>query len=200
MRAYLHIRNGRYDEAAKLLQGKKKRPALELLARAYYLKEEYAQAQSVYEQLMTMDESILRHELGYVRCLIKRRDYMQAERTLFKLDYNTPENVQIMQLLAWTLLNNHKPQEAIKVYRKILQQSDTHQENLLNAAYAYWITRQLKKAQRLFKQYVMRMKEKEAYETMRQALNDDRELLDNYQISTIERELMTDIVCGEVEE
>lgn len=199
IRAYLYIRNREYQKAIDTLQQPTKIPAMQLLAKANYLAERYDQAEILYRQLAQQQEHILSHQLNHARCLIKQKQYQQAEQLLYKLDYNTPNHTQTMQILAWTLLNDHKAEEAIKTYQKIMQQENFAEENLLNAAYAYWVTQQVNEAQTLFRRYIEAAKPNDPYQLLQKAFENDTELLDNYQISSIQRQIMADIVCGNAE-
>ena len=196
IRAYLHIRNRQYKDAIVLWEGATQPSAMQLLAKAYYLNEEYAKAEEIYRQLTEKQESQLSHQLNYARCLIKQKKNKEALHVLFKCHYNTPDNVAVMQLLAWAQLCEKKTGEALELYGKILQQQPDTPENQLNAAYAYWVTHQVKEAQALFRKYIEGANPSDSYQLLQQAFASDGELLDSYRISPVERQIMADIVCG----
>ena len=138
--------------------------------------------------------------LHYAHCLIMQKKYKQATQILYKYDYQTPNNTQIMQLLAWTLLNDKKQQQALTIYQKLIQQQNVAAETILNAAYAHWITKHIEDAQTLFRQYLKTLKIKDKYQTIQQTFNNDKELLDNYQIPETERKIMADLICLNIDE
>ena len=216
IRAYLYIHNQQYTQAIQILKNNPK--TIKLLAKAYMLNQQYEQAEQIYKQLITQQElKIDANEqslpqggkvgggspmlvLHYAHCLIMQKKYKQATQILYKYDYQTPNNTQIMQLLAWTLLNDKKQQQALTIYQKLIQQQNVAAETILNAAYAHWITKHIEDAQTLFRQYLKTLKIKDKYQTIQQTFNNDKELLDNYQIPETERKIMADLICLNIDE
>ena len=226
IRAYLYIHNQQYTQAIQILKNNPK--TIKLLAKAYMLNQQYEQAEQIYKQLITQQETTFADRsqkqleidaneqslpqggevgggspmlaLHYAHCLIMQKKYEQATQILYKYDYQTPNNTQIMQLLAWTLLNDKKQQQALTIYQKLIQQQNVTAETILNAAYAHWITKQIEDAQTLFRKYLKTLKIKNQYQTIQQTFNNDKELLDNYQIPETERKIMADLICINIDE
>ena len=226
IRAYLYIHNQQYTQAIQILKNNPK--TIKLLAKAYMLNQQYEQAEQIYKQLITQQETTFADRsqkqleidaneqslpqwgevgggsptlvLHYAHCLIMQKKYKQATQILYKYDYQTPNNTPIMQLLAWTLLNDKKQQQALTIYQKLIQQQNVAAETILNAAYAHWITKHIEDAQTLFRQYLKTLKIKNQYQTIQQTFNNDKELLDNYQIPETERKIMADLICLNIDE
>ena len=57
------------------------------------------------------------------------------------------------QVLAWALTGCGKYEQALKIYKDLLDAEQPQPDDLLNAAYCYWFDKQVVEAVKLFRRY-----------------------------------------------
>ncbi len=200
IRATLAMQNCHFEEAIlHYLKVTEVEPdnltALSGLSKCYFYNENFDKASILYKHLMDIKPEKKGYALNYAFCLIKQHQADEAVQLLYKLNYEYPEDISIARVLAWGLLVAKKVEQSCGVYDKILSSSKVNAEDRLNAGYARWFSGAIAESVGLFKEFVMESgSNQEVREQIENEFGKDKDLLDIYQISNIERNLLTDLI------
>ncbi len=105
-----------------------------------------------YEHLLECYPEKKRYMLNKAICLLDMKKYSDAERLLFELIYDQPDNINILRVLAWTLTNDEKPEQARKYYKHMMTMEHVTPEDHRNYGFCLWLLGQLKEALEQFRQ------------------------------------------------
>ena len=116
--------------------------ALNLSGKVYCLGEEYDLALDAYKKLYQLEPSC-KTKLKMAYCLLQTDKPHEAVKLLYELDYNDPDNLDILRPLAWGLLMRHDAAKAILIYNKVMKLlkdkgKKPTREDYLNQGIAYW--------------------------------------------------------------
>ncbi|MBR3473298.1 MAG: tetratricopeptide repeat protein [Prevotella sp.] len=177
-----------------------------LLARTCFMEEDYEEAADLYGKLHKRLPQNKNYALNYCLALCKNGDYQSAVTLLYQLDYEHPNQPDIMRIQAWALMGTKKLEQAERVYSRLLDNASsrpapdsspagtqpspvTQQPDYLNAAYCQWFKGDIAKAVVYLKEYV-----KDEDVNLDEDFANDLDMLSLYQISDTDLILMRDLV------
>ena len=122
-------------------------------ARATFLAGRYEEARRVYADLLEANPDNKNYQLSYSAALVNLSCYEEALKMLYKLNYDYPENRNVIRVLARALTGSGKLEQARRWYEQLCQESDDASD-LLNAGYCEWFAVNREAAAKLFAEYV----------------------------------------------
>jgi len=173
------------------------RRILSLLARSYFEDGNYAQAAETYEELYSLDPSNKSATLNYSIALAKNKQYDEAAKLLYKLTFESENDINVTRVLAWTLMGQGKLEQADKEYAKLLASPDTETGDYLNAGYCRWFMQDLAKAIQLFRKFIDvsdSLHSDNMPVDIEEEMLKDRDILEDHGINDIDFNLMVDLV------
>lgn len=168
--------------------------ALKGIARAYMAEEEYEQAEMAYKKLIELFPANKNFIINRCITLLKLNRTTEAMETLYRIDYENPDDMNIKRVLAWGLLQQNKPETAKKEYDKIISDKSHKKEDCLNAGYCMWFIGDIAEAIALFKSYVAKNEEEENNVSLKSVFLEDYDMIHKYRISDTEIQLIIDLV------
>ena len=140
-------------ERATILQPKSER-ALLGYARALFAENMYEEAAEAYDRLMLLNDENKSYQLNKAVCLTHLARYEEAEKLLYRLNYNYPDDVNVNRVLAWTLVGDGKYPQAVKLYDQLLAFEHPAADDLLNYGYCLWFSGEVVSAVSMFRQFM----------------------------------------------
>lgn len=168
--------------------------ALKGLARAYMMEGGYAQAEAVYSTLTKYFPDNKNFKLNHCITLLKTDRADEAMETLYKLDYENPNDLNIKRVLAWGLLCQNKLEQAKKEYTKILADAPPKKEDYLNAGYCAWFMGDIAHAIELFRLFTNEDIDGRDNRLLEHVFSEDHDIIHKYGITYPEIQLMIDLV------
>lgn len=184
MQGYLNPYNLDYFMKAVELESENER-ALAGYARALYSNEEYEKSLEVYEKLLKIQPEKKSYLLYKAVCQIELHQYEEAEKMLFKLNYEEPDDVNVARSLAWVLTCNGKYEQAERLYSQLLAKEKVENEDLLNFGYCLWFSGKIDEAANCFRRYLKETGEEKGY-----IIDNEAKLLSEKGISEAETLMM----------
>lgn len=120
----------------------------------------------------------------------------QAEglQRLARLAYENPDSLPIKRSQAWAYLISNQPAKADPLYDEILASVPLEVNDQLNAAYCKWALRKRFEAVSLLQNTLNTQDpEEEQVKALQRSFDDDDDLLNALQLTTLDRKLMTDM-------
>ena len=204
--AYLSVRgacllkNSDYDgaidclyKALKLTPGHKK--TMGLLARTYLMTERYGEAAQLYSQLMEMQPDNMNYTLNWCISVIHDGRASEAIQTLYRINYEHPDDRNVTRVLAWGLMSSAKIQQATKEYKRLSETESAMAEDCLNAGYCMWIAGDVKEAVRLFRLFLSKCPEQTRQEGILTQFQRDKAVLKANGISENSFFIMSDLTA-----
>ena len=174
------------------------RRVLSLLARSYFECERFDDAAICYETLLDSDQQNTTTALNYCVALSKAGKYSDAINTLYRLDIEKPDSMEVKRVLAWTLLGLEKYDRAEKEYRRLTSADDAENGDWLNAGYCQWMKGNTPEAVTLFGKF-METRRNTGLNNEYRISNEfakDKDFLNSHGISYTDIHLMSDLVDG----
>lgn len=167
-------------------------------ATAFYL-EDYEQAAEYYSKVLLLNPQDSRIQLNLAVSYINNNQLETGMQYLFKLSYEHPQQLAIQRALAWGYLRTEKPQQAMPIYQKLIENPKHLPADLLNAGYCAWFLSQIDNAALLFAQYktkntVNNERNQHAFTSLHDVFILDTALLQQYHISKEEVCVMEDLI------
>ena len=147
-----YLWSGMYAKALELDPGNER--ALQGYARELFNNGQYEDAVEAYDELLMLHPDKTGYLLNKSVCLIHMKDYEEALKLLYRLNYDHPEDGHVNRVLAWAHLCAHQTEQADKVYRQLTAQERVDPEDWLNYGYCCWFTGKVDTAVNCFKKYV----------------------------------------------
>ena len=122
-------------------------------ARALFGKEQYEEALSAYEKLLTLQPDKKTYLLNRAVCLTRMNRHAEALKDLYRLNYESPDDVSVNRVFAWVLTCDEKYEQAEKVYNQLLAGQPQH-DDLLNFGYCLWLGGHVDEAADCFHRYL----------------------------------------------
>ncbi len=166
---------------------------LSLLARAYFEAEDYESAAETYARIYESDASDRTNALNYCVALSKAKKYDDAINILYKLNLEDPDSMNVVRVLAWTLMGLGKLEPAWREYRRLTEGDDTETGDWLNAGYCQWFMGNVSNAVTLFKRF-NKERGKEIQDGIFGEMAKDTVFLKEHGIGNIEMMMMCDLV------
>ena len=129
--------------------------ALTGYARAAFFEHDYQGALDAYDRLLLMHEGHKNFLLNKAVCLANLHRYEEAQKILYQLDYEHPDDDNIHRVLAWILVCSGKQEQAGKIYGKLLERGKPAEDDVLNEGLRLWIIGDVTAAQERFRQLAM---------------------------------------------
>ena len=168
-----------------------------LLASAYMKAGNYKQASELYETLYLKykndeEHQTTRHKatINYCSALVKLGNFDTAAPLLFQLQFEFPDDANVLRLLAWTLMEQGKYDDADKQYSRLADHPRHTNTDNINAAYCKWLIGDIPTAVSLFKSFIGASSIKAFH---KEILNDS-DMLKRHNISRADIMLMQHIV------
>ena len=149
-----------YKKALELEPGNEK--ALQGYARALFDEEHYQEAQAAYDQLLALQPDKRSYLLNRAVCLTNLRRYADALKDLYRLNFESSEDMNVNRVLAWTLTCDEKYEQAEKIYTQLLT-DQTLPEDLLNYGYCLWLGGHVDEAADCFHRYLKETEQKKSF-------------------------------------
>ena len=146
-----YIWSGMYDKALELEPHNEK--ALQGNARELFDAGLYEEAAEVYDDLLLLHPEKTNYLLNKSVCLVNLKDYEEALKLLYKLNYENPEDSRVSRVLAWTHLCSGNIEQADKVYKKLMAVKKPSAEDLQNYGYCCWFSGKVDEAADCFRKY-----------------------------------------------
>jgi tetratricopeptide (TPR) repeat protein len=159
-------------------------------ARTAFNDRDYVAALDYYRRLSLRHEDHQGYQLNEAVCLTNLKNYDEALKILYKLNYDAPDNRNVNRVLAWTLTGRRKYEQALKIYDALLADETPEADDLLNAAYCHWFYRQVSQAITLFRRYAGLDNVK--FDARKEFLDNEASLLADHGITPVEVQLMID--------
>ena len=149
-----------YQKALELEPGNEK--ALQGYARALFDEEHYQEALAVYDQLLALQPDKKSYLLNRAVCLTNLKRYADALKDLYRLNFESSEDMNVNRVLAWTLTCDEKYEQAEKIYAQLLT-DNTLPEDLLNYGYCLWLGGHVDEAADCFHRYLKETEQKKTF-------------------------------------
>lgn len=153
-------------------------------ARALFLREMYAEALDIYNQLVTIRPEKKSYRLNRAVSMTNLGQYTGALQDLYRLNYESPDDQNVNRVLAWTLVCEGKYESAEKIYVQLLK-DNAQADDLLNYGYCLWFSGHIDEAADCFHRFL-----KETGATPAYILQNEAVLLKEKGITEPEQQLM----------
>ena len=149
-----------YQKALELEPGNEK--ALQGYARALFDDARYEDALSAYDQLLSIKADSQHYLLNRAVCLTNLKRYADALKDLYRLNFESPEDVNVNRVLAWTLTCDEKYEQAEKIYSQLLT-DQALPDDLLNYGYCLWLGGHVDEAADCFHRYLKETEQQKTF-------------------------------------
>ena len=161
------------------------------LARLFFSQKKYDLAYERYEKLQMQHPEKSIYKLNLAVCLTHLEEYEDALKTLYQLNYEQPDNIQVTRALAWTLLCDDRLEQAGHQYEQLTADERANSEDFLNRGYCLWLQGKIRESVNSFKK---------SMELSGTSVDDfwltEKELLTKHNISNMEINMMEAFVKG----
>ena len=123
-------------------------------ARALFGMEQYEEALNVFETLVGKYPEKRSYVLQQTVCLSNLGRFDEALEPLFRLNYETPDDLNVKRVLAWALTGAGKYEQALPLYVQLTTLEESSDEDFLNQGYCFWFSGNPKKAVDSFCHYL----------------------------------------------
>lgn len=176
-------RNRRENYARALELQPDNERALAGYARALFSEGCYQEALDTYDRLLSSlpplttlntrtPPKFKSYQLNKAVCLSSLHRYDEAEKMLFRLNYEWSDDVNVIRVLAWTLTGNGKYDQAEKLYVQLRENDNLSTDDLLNYGYSLWFAGKIDEAAGCFRYYL-----KESGETKESVIKNELEMI-----------------------
>lgn len=149
-----------YQKALELEPGNEK--ALQGYARALFEEKHYEEALTAYDHLLILQPDKKSYLLNRAVCLTNLKRYADALKDLYRLNFESSEDMTVNRVLAWTLTCDEKYEQAEKFYSSLLT-DHTLPDDLLNYGYCLWLGGHVDEAADCFHRYLKETEQKKNY-------------------------------------
>lgn len=159
--------------------------ALSGYARTLFNSGDYQEALDIYERLLATHPDKKAYLLNRAVCLANLQRCEEAEQVLFRLNYESPDDVNVNRVLAWTLTNDGKYEQAEKLYNQLLSTEKPLAGDLLNYGFCLWFAGHIDEAADCFHRYL-----KESGERKESIIDNEKKLIRQKGITEPEIQMM----------
>ena len=146
-----YIWSGMYENALALEPNNVR--AMEGRAREVFNLGLYEEALETYDDLLLLYPDKPNYLLNKAICLVHLTEYEEAQKILYRLNYDNPEDARVNRVLAWANLCSGKLEQANQIYQKLTSSEKPSSEDWQNAGYCCWLMGHIDEAAHCFKQY-----------------------------------------------
>ena len=160
------------------------------LGRTCFETADYPLAEKCFKQLSEKRPDRKSYALNYCIALTKTAHFDEALPMLYKLNYQYPDDENVLRVLAWTLMGLNRLEQAEQEYAKL---ADREAGDALNHGYCRLVQGDVSGAVNLFRAFIDRTEGKHSlYEEFRR----DAPLFEKFNISPTDQALMIDLVAS----
>lgn len=149
-----------YQKALELEPGNEK--ARQGYARALFDLGRYQEALEAYDQLLTIQPEKKHYLLNRAVCLTNTGRYAEALKDLYRLNFESPDDITVNRVLAWTLTCDEKYEQAEKIYTQLMT-GQILSDDLLNYGYCLWFQGHVDEAADCFHRYLKETEQKKTF-------------------------------------
>lgn len=208
MKASVCMRRGDTEQAAQaysraLVLNPHDEQSMKGLAIACFDQKNFNRAAELYQSLLTLHPDSRQFALYLAIARINNNEVDEGVRLLYKLTYEHPDDLNIQRALAWGEMWLGHTEQAHKLYATILDSNDKSPADFLNSGYCFWFEGNIKEAVERMRQFISLSNRKEGGKqrvSIRIQLEEDKALLDKYQISVVDRKLVADLASRTMQE
>jgi len=160
------------------------------LAREYMKNGYYGKAAGLYRKLSETHPENKGFVLNYCIAMTKSGQYEEAVSSLYRLDYEMPDDINVIRVLAWALMGLNRLEQASKEYDRLLTHDKHNGGDYLNAGYCQWFKGNVSMAVSMFRTFL----EHDTKTSIENEFSNDRDTLEEHGLSSTDIQLMTDLV------
>lgn len=180
-----------YYEKADLLQPDNTW-TLKHLAMCYIVANDIDKAIDIYTRLGSKDSDNTDLLLQTGKCLLRKEQYEEAMKYLYKANFLKPDHIPVTRTIAWALVNTGEAEKAVTFYDKI-PDKDRTQNDCFNAGHALWISGNIARAIDMYRKGTA-MSDKNIFYSV---MDEDSRLLARHGITATDIAIMKDIVAND---
>ncbi len=169
--------------------------ALRGVAQAYFNQGKFAEAEELYGQLVSLFPDNHRYALSHSIAQINNHHADEGVKTLYRLDYQNPDDMQVKRALGWGLMFEGDGKQAVHVYGQVLASDSVVPSDYLNMGYAHWLMGNVEQARDSFRQFLsVRKSEGDDKDGISAMFKEDSSLLDANNIGLADRAIMVSLI------
>ena len=161
-------------------------------ARAMFDARDYQTALDYYRRLVAAHPGNRSYQLNEAVCQTNLGHYEEALKTLYKLNYEAPDDLNVSRVLAWTLVGSGKYDQAANIYTTLLAAEAPAADDLLNYGYCLWFSKAVAQAADAFRRYARQ--DGVAFDAMKEFFVTEADFISAHGISEVEVRLMVDLL------
>ena len=123
-------------------------------ARNRFKAKDYVGALEAYEHLLLNNPEKRSYLLNKAVCQVNMEDYEEAQKVLYQLNYEHPEDMSVAHVLAWSLTSDGKMEQAEGLYQQLIALENPNPSDFLNYGYSLWLQGHIDKAAEQLRKYV----------------------------------------------
>lgn len=150
--------------------------------------EDYETAVDAYDALLLAQPGNISFEISRAIALLKLDRTKEALESLYRLDFEHPDNDNVKRVLAWTLLCDGNAAKAANLYEQLFSNAPSA-EDYLNAGYADWLLGNIASAIDRFRQW-----KNLRHADLADEFDKDGYMLDKHSVSPTDRLLLISLV------
>ena len=183
-----YIWSGMYQNALQLEPDNER--AMQGNARELFHLGLFEEALDAYDELLLLNPDKPSYLLNKAVCLVHLKDYEEAQKILYRLNYDNSEDNRVNRVLAWTNLCSGKLEQAEQLYRKLTGVKMPCKEDWQNYGYCFWFLGRIDEAAHCFRKYT------EQLESHKDFLLFDYSFLKEHGMSETQIKLMETLVLS----
>ncbi len=117
-------------------------------------RKDYLAALSCYDRLAGIHEDNVSYLLNRSLCLVMSGRVEEAMPTLHKLYYNNPDNMDVVRVMLWGMMNQGNSEQAVAEYEKLCAKCPDNADDRLNYGYSLWLSGRVAEAVEVFRAYL----------------------------------------------
>ena len=162
-------------------------------ARTLFADGDYQGALDYYRRLSSSHPERQSYLLNEAVCLTRLQDYEGALKLLYKLNYEAPDDLDVMRVLAWALVGSSKYDQAARYYQQLTAIEVPIADDMLNYGYCLWFARSVEQAADMFRRYAGR--EGVCFDARREFAT-EADVISQHGVSDVEVQLMVDLLTN----
>jgi len=168
------------------------------LGRTYLKGENFEKAEILYKNFLLKYPDKNSFEIKYIVCLSNNHKHEEALQRLYKLNYELPNDNNVIRLLAWNTLYTNQLDKSNQYYSKLISESSSSIQDYVYAGYCSWFMGNIEEAKErficIFDNDSLQASSRD--KLLRSFFAHDSDLIKNHGISNFEMEIMSDLVRG----
>ncbi|MBR5656367.1 MAG: tetratricopeptide repeat protein [Prevotella sp.] len=194
------MNDGQFDQARQsflrlVAEQPDNEQAIKGLAQASMRCGDFAEAEKNYTRLVDLHPDNRHYMLNLSIAQINNHKVDEGVKLLYRLNYENADDKNVLRALGWGLLVQKNIQQAENIYDTLLGMKKNEPMDYLNAGYCKWFAGKIEEAVGLFHRYTSAdNSEKNATTLIQEAFNNDKTLLDDYEVSTADKAIMSDLI------